>query len=105
VNCCRQRSGRDPSTAVTAADGAPDAPGGGGHGHVGDSERGDGWIQLAYPPGEEGKAAIATLRRSAEKAGRDPATIGLDTRVSAGAGAEAEWREEVRLWKSLGVTT
>ena len=57
---------------------------------------GDGWMPLAYPPGEEAKAAFAKLQRYAEEAGRDPATIGIDTRVSAGAGAEAEWREQVR---------
>jgi probable F420-dependent oxidoreductase len=65
---------------------------------------GDGWMPLAYPPGEEARTAFATLRRTAEAAGRDPATIGIDTRVSAGAGAEAEWRHDVQLWKSLGVT-
>jgi probable F420-dependent oxidoreductase len=65
---------------------------------------GDGWMPLAYPPGEEARAAFATLRRYAEEAGRDPATIGIDTRVSAGAEAEAEWRQQVQLWKSLGVT-
>jgi probable F420-dependent oxidoreductase len=65
---------------------------------------GDGWMPLAYPPGEEAKAAITTLRRYAEDAGRDPAAIGIDTRVSAGTGGEAQWREEVRLWKSLGAT-
>jgi probable F420-dependent oxidoreductase len=65
---------------------------------------GDGWMPLAYPPGDEAQAAIITLRRYAEEAGRDPAAIGIDTRVSAGAGDEAQWREEVRLWKSLGAT-
>ena len=39
----------------------------------------------------------------ADEAGRDPATIGIDTRVSA-AGDEAEWRDTVRFWKSCGVT-
>src|SRR5271170_904097 len=65
---------------------------------------GDGWMPLAYPPGEEAKAAFATLRHYAEDAGRDPATIGIDTRVSAGAATEAEWRDQVRFWKSIGVT-
>jgi len=65
---------------------------------------GDGWMPLAYPPGEEARAAFATLHRYTEEAGRDPAAIGIDTRVSAGAGGEAEWRDEVRAWKSLGVT-
>ena len=65
---------------------------------------GDGWMPLAYPPGEEARSGLrhlAPLRRGSR---RDPATIGIDTRVSAGAGAEAEWREEVRFWKSIGVT-
>jgi len=65
---------------------------------------GDGWMPLAYPPGEEARTAFATLRRYTEDARRDPATIGIDTRVSAGAGAEAEWRDQVRFWKSIGVT-
>jgi probable F420-dependent oxidoreductase len=64
---------------------------------------GDGWMPLAYGPGEEARAAFAKLRAIAEAAGRDPATIGIDTRVSA-AGAEAEGREDVRFWKSCGVT-
>ena len=64
---------------------------------------GDGWMPLAYPPGEEARAAFDKLRRLAEEAGRDPATIGLDTRVSA-AGGEEDWRADVRFWKSLGVT-
>jgi alkanesulfonate monooxygenase SsuD/methylene tetrahydromethanopterin reductase-like flavin-dependent oxidoreductase (luciferase family) len=61
-------------------------------------------MPLAYPPGDEAKAAFATLHRYAEEAGRDPATIGIDTRVSAGAGTESEWREQVRFWRSIGVT-
>jgi probable F420-dependent oxidoreductase len=64
---------------------------------------GDGWMPLAYPPGEEARAAIAKLRAYAEAAGRDPATIGIDTRVSAG-GEESQWRADVLFWKSCGVT-
>jgi probable F420-dependent oxidoreductase len=65
---------------------------------------GDGWMPLAYAPGEEARVAIDTLRGYAEAAGRDPSSIGIDTRVSVGIGAEAEWREAVRFWKSCGVT-
>src|SRR3954451_7555201 len=64
---------------------------------------GDGWMPLAYAPGEDARAAFDKLRAMAEAAGRDPATIGIDTRVSA-AGDEAKWREDVRFWKSCGVT-
>ena len=60
-------------------------------------------MPLASPPGEEAHTAFATLHRYAEEAGGDPATIGIDTRVLAGAGTEAEWREQVRFWKSIGV--
>src|SRR3954454_1873051 len=64
---------------------------------------GDGWMPLAYRPGDEARAALDKLRHMAEAAGRDPATIGIDTRVSA-AGNEEKWREDVRFWKSCGVT-
>jgi probable F420-dependent oxidoreductase len=64
---------------------------------------GDGWMPLAYAPGEEARAAFDKLRAMAEAAGRDPATIGIDTRVSA-AGDEREWRDTVQFWKSCGAT-
>jgi alkanesulfonate monooxygenase SsuD/methylene tetrahydromethanopterin reductase-like flavin-dependent oxidoreductase (luciferase family) len=63
---------------------------------------GDGWMPLNYAPGDEAVAAFDKLRRMAETAGRDPASIGIDTRTTVGIGAEAEWRETVRFWKSCG---
>ncbi len=65
---------------------------------------GDGWMPLNYGPGDEAKAAIDKMRAYAEAAGRDPADIGIDTRVTAGIGDEAAWRDTVRFWKSCGVT-
>src|SRR5271168_3353380 len=65
---------------------------------------GDGWMPLNYGPGDEAVAAFGKLRRMAEAAGRDPASIGIDTRTTVGIGAEVEWRETVRFWKSCGVT-
>jgi probable F420-dependent oxidoreductase len=65
---------------------------------------GDGWMPLSYGPGDEAKAAIDKMRAYAEAAGRDPADIGIDTRVTAGIGDEAAWRDTVRFWKSCGVT-
>ena len=63
---------------------------------------GDGWMPLAYAPGDEATAAFAKLRACAEAEGRDPVSIGIDTRVSVGIGNEAEWRDTVRFWKSSG---
>lgn len=65
---------------------------------------GDGWMMLAHPPGEEARKAFDTLRRYVEAEGRDPASVGIEVWVSTGSGAEKEWREEFRFWKSAGVT-
>jgi probable F420-dependent oxidoreductase len=65
---------------------------------------GDGWIMNAYPPGPEIEAEWDTIRRLAEQAGRDPAAIGLEVWISAGAGDEKAWREEALYWKRLGAT-
>lgn len=71
--------------------GEPDRPTGityGGHADVTlrrCAKWGDGWMPLAYAPGEEARAAFDRLRAHAEAEGRDPATIGIDTRFSPGA--------------------
>jgi alkanesulfonate monooxygenase SsuD/methylene tetrahydromethanopterin reductase-like flavin-dependent oxidoreductase (luciferase family) len=65
---------------------------------------GDGWMPLNYAPGDEAVAAFDKLRAMAEAARRDPASIGVDTRTTVGIGAEAEWRETVRFWRSCRVT-
>src|SRR6202043_722232 len=38
---------------------------------------GDGWMPLAYSPGDETKGAFATLHRYAEEAGRNPGSMGI----------------------------
>ena len=65
---------------------------------------GDGWIMLAHPAGDAAKAQFDKLRGFAREAGRDPAAIGLEVWVSTGAGTPEDWRREIALWKSLGVT-
>jgi probable F420-dependent oxidoreductase len=65
---------------------------------------GDGWMPMSYAPNAEAKAAFDKLRTYAEAEGRDLASIGIDTRVTAGLGEETEWRDTVRFWKSCGVT-
>ena len=64
---------------------------------------GDGWMMLAHRAGPDASAAFDKLHRTAEAAGRDPASIGLEVWTSVGAGTEADWREEVKFWKQAGV--
>lgn len=65
---------------------------------------GDGWLPLDYAPGVEARRVIDRLRSYVAAEGRDPDSIGIDTRVTVGVGDEADWRETVRFWKSCGVT-
>ncbi|MBO0710040.1 MAG: LLM class F420-dependent oxidoreductase [Acetobacteraceae bacterium] len=68
------------------------------------AKSGAGWMPLSYPPGDEAKAAIDKLHAYTAAEGRDPSSIGIDTRVTVGLGDVAAWRETVRVWKSIGVT-
>jgi probable F420-dependent oxidoreductase len=64
---------------------------------------GDGWMpQLA--PDDEARAKLAMIREAAEKAGRDPRTIGIEPRLTLGAVPESEWRAYVDGWRELGAT-
>jgi hypothetical protein len=50
------------------------------------------------------EAEFAKLRAYAEQEGRDFASLGIEVWVSTGAGDETSWREELKFWKSVGVT-
>ncbi len=65
---------------------------------------GDGYMPLAYPPGDAALAAFAKLRALTRQAGRDPAAMGLEVWVSPGTGAPEDWRREIAFWKDAGVT-
>ena len=65
---------------------------------------GDGWMMLAYPPGDAAKVEFAKLRSLIEKAGRDPATVGIEVWVSTADDDEKAWRDEVKFWRDNGVT-
>lgn len=65
---------------------------------------GDGWMPLDYAPGEPARQAIDQLRRYVAAEGRDPDSIGIDTRVTVGIGEEKDWRDTVRFWQSCGVS-
>src|SRR4051794_28162082 len=68
------------------------------------ARRGDGWMPNAYPPGREAEEVLAKLRSLTERAGRDPAQIGIEVWVSVGSGGEADWAAEARFWKGQGAT-
>ena len=53
-----------------------------------------------------GRGSARRFRPAAShcRGSRPGGLIGIDTRVSAGAGEEAEWRRDVQFWKSCGVT-
>jgi probable F420-dependent oxidoreductase len=65
---------------------------------------GDGFMPLAYPPGDAALAAFEKLRRLTRDAGREPAEMGIEVWVSPGAGDEDGWRKEIAFWKAAGVT-
>ncbi len=65
---------------------------------------GDGFMPLAYPPGEAALSAFAKLRALTREAGRNPAAMGIEIWVSPGAGGPEDWRREVQFWKDAGVT-
>jgi probable F420-dependent oxidoreductase len=64
---------------------------------------GDGWFpQMA--PGEVAEQQLTVLRDAAREAGRDPATIGIEARVSIGGKNPDDWAREVEGWRALGAT-
>jgi probable F420-dependent oxidoreductase len=65
---------------------------------------GDGFMPLAYPPGDAALAAFEKLRTLTRDAGRDPAAMGIEVWASPGAGNADDWRREFAFWKNAGVT-
>lgn len=64
---------------------------------------GDGWMQIFYPPDGSFERKRTRLHQHAEAAGRDPASIPIESWVSLGAGGPDEWRKEAEAWRGLGV--
>lgn len=64
---------------------------------------GDGWMPQSAPD-DHAREQIATIRRAAEDAGRDPASIGIEARLSLGAVPEQDWRTYADGWRELGAT-
>jgi probable F420-dependent oxidoreductase len=63
---------------------------------------GDGWFPQMPP--EKAQPMLEQLRAYAREAGRDPASIGIEARVSIAGKDEGTWIEEVRAWQDAGAT-
>lgn len=64
---------------------------------------GDGWFPQA-PPDENCRAAIEKIRTCARSAGRNPAAIGIEGRMSPANRPAEEWLAEISAWKNLGAS-
>src|SRR5690606_21591165 len=64
---------------------------------------GDGWFPQV-PPGERLDAALATIAAAARGAGRDPSAIGMEGRVSWGAGGLDTLLDHAERWRNAGAT-
>jgi alkanesulfonate monooxygenase SsuD/methylene tetrahydromethanopterin reductase-like flavin-dependent oxidoreductase (luciferase family) len=64
---------------------------------------GDGWIPL-FAPDDAGRAEIEKMRRYAREAGRNPASIGLESWITIAGKTPETWRAEAQAWKALGAT-
>jgi probable F420-dependent oxidoreductase len=63
----------------------------------------DGWFPQ-FQPSDQAKATLEKMHGYAREAGRDPASIGIEGRMSVGAVAENEWARRADEWRALGAT-
>ncbi|MFI5692200.1 LLM class F420-dependent oxidoreductase [Kribbella sp. NPDC051586] len=64
---------------------------------------GDGWMPQSAPD-DHARQQIATIREAAEKAGRDPQSIGIEARLTLAAVPEHDRRAFADAWRALGAT-
>ena len=64
---------------------------------------GDGWFPL-FPPDERGAELMSNMWRQADEAGRDRASIGVESWVSIGRADEDEQKRLAERWRELGAT-
>lgn len=63
----------------------------------------DGWFPQ-FPPGDEGRQAIARLTQYVGEAGRDPGSLGMEARINVSDGSPEAWLGRARSWEDLGAT-
>ncbi len=64
---------------------------------------GDGWFPQ-FQPDSEGQEKIGEMRELTRAAGRDPADIGIEGRVSLTQGGPDEWNQLAAAWDEAGAT-
>jgi probable F420-dependent oxidoreductase len=64
---------------------------------------GDGWLPT-FRPDDAGRAIVEKVYAHARAAGRDPSSIGIESRVTIANRAPEAWRAEVVAWQALGAT-
>jgi probable F420-dependent oxidoreductase len=63
----------------------------------------DGWFPQ-FRPDRAGEETIGRLHQYARDAGRDPASIGIEGRISVAGRAPEDWVQEAEAWKKLGAS-
>ncbi|MBI4641239.1 MAG: LLM class F420-dependent oxidoreductase [Candidatus Tectomicrobia bacterium] len=63
----------------------------------------DGWMPQ-FQPDESGWARLNQMRAYAQEYGRDPASIGIDGRLSARLATESKWASLVEGWREMDAT-
>jgi len=64
----------------------------------------DGWF-THLPPNEDGRAGMETFRRFVQEAGRDPATVPVEGRITAARGGPEEWKRGIQAFREMGMTS
>ena len=65
---------------------------------------GDGWISNLGGPDERSRDILDRLQQYTRQEGRDPASIGIETWVSARTGQPERWASSVAAWRDFGAT-
>ncbi|MBM3944221.1 MAG: LLM class F420-dependent oxidoreductase [SAR202 cluster bacterium] len=65
---------------------------------------GDGWFPEVTSPNAAVEEKLVRLGALAKQAGRDPAAIGVEGKVSIGTRPEEEWAKEIDGWRRLNAT-
>ena len=64
---------------------------------------GDGWFPQ-ITPSDEGRAIVDQLHRYIREAGREPASVGIEGRMTLRGTEPERWMERVQQWQAMGVT-